>query len=187
MKPCFDVDAASPQYQPETTFGVTLLFCVGATWATPMNRDLETFGIKPFGHGQPMGFFRQLNVKYSLAGVAIKMTMFCHIGTKMRRAPVQSDLPDQSAFDQSIQTVINGGHRNIRHLIFGPDKNLLGRGMIALIHQNRVNVLALRREAKTAACQPIIQICFRSFSCCSHSTRTLPESRSDDNTWNNSN
>jgi len=187
VKPCFDVAAASPQYRPETTFGVTLLFPARATWAMPMNRDLETFGTKVFGQGQPIGFFRQLNVKYPLAGVAIKMTMFCHIGTKMRRAPVQSDLPDQSAFDQSIQTVINGGHRDIRHLIFGADKNLLSRGMIALIHQNRVNVLALRREAKTAACQPIIQICFRSFSCCSHGTLTLPESRSDVNTWNNSN
>ena len=122
-----------------------------------MNSNLETFGTEPFGHGQPMGFFRQLNVKHSLAVVAIKMAMFCHVGTKMCRPPVQSDLPDQSAFNQSIQTIVDGGHRNIRHVALGPNEHFLGGGMVPLLHQHLIDLLALRRKPKTTGGQALGQ------------------------------
>ena len=145
---------------PVSYLQVALLFLAGAAWATPMNSNVKTFWFETPGHGQPLGFFRQLNVKNSLTRVTIKMTMFCHIRAKMRRASVESDLPNQTAFHQGIQTVVNGRHRNIRHTRFGADKHPLGCWMIPFIQQNRINMFALGSEAKTATRQPIIQFCF---------------------------
>ena len=104
----------------------------------------------------------------------------------MRRAPVQGNLSDQPAFYQSVQAIINRRHRDIRHARFGPDKNLLGCGMIAFIQQDRIHMLALWGKTKTAARQPIIQFCFL-VSRCPHDMLTLSRGSSYVNTWNNSN
>jgi len=75
-----------------------------------MNRNVEPIGSEPFRHGQPLGLIRQVNIKNTLASVAVKMAMLGHIRAKMRRPPVKSHLPDQSTFNQGIQAIINSRH-----------------------------------------------------------------------------
>jgi len=121
-----------------------------------MNRDIEAFGLKAFWQRQS-DFRRQGNVKHAGAAIAIKMAMLRHVRAKMRRPSVQRDLPHQAALNQRIQAVINCGHRDIRHPALGPDKHLLGGRVIAFVQQHGVHVLALGRETKPAARQPLVE------------------------------
>ena len=137
-------------------FIVTLLLPGGTVGAAPVNRDVKSFGLEPFGQGHLLRVSRQTNIKNAFAGVAIKMAVLAHVGAKMRRTAVQSNLPDQPTLDQSVQAVIDCRHGNIRHFIFGSDKYLLSRRMIAFVQQNGVHMLALRSKTKTAARQTVV-------------------------------
>ena len=120
-----------------------------------MDGDVKTFGFESSRERQP-GFGPQLNIENAFTGITIKMAMLGHVRAKMRRATVQSHLPDQSALDQRVQAVINCRHRNIWHSTFGADEYLLCRRMIAFVQQNGVHMLALWRETKTAARQAVV-------------------------------
>ena len=115
-----------------------------------MNGDVETLRPESFGQGQP-GPARQFDVKHARATIAIKMAMLAHIRAKMRRAPIQRDLPHQAALYQRIQTVIDRGHRDVRHPALGPDEHFLGSRMIALLQQHVINLLPLAREESVMA------------------------------------
>ena len=66
---------------------------------------------------------------------------------------VDSDQPDQTTLDQSIQAIVDGGHGNFWHLLFGPHEDLLGGGMVPVIQQDVVDLFALRGGAQPSAGQ----------------------------------
>ena len=66
-------------------------------------------------------------------------------------------MPYEVAFDEGIQAIINRGHGDVRHLRFGADEDLLDGGMIALLEQNIVHMLPLRRETKAAGGEPLVE------------------------------
>jgi len=67
-------------------------------------------------------------------------------------------VPDQAAFDQGVQAIINGGHRDVGHASLGPQEDLFHRGVVALFQQHIEHMLALRREPKAARGQPLVQM-----------------------------
>ena len=102
-----------------------------------------------FGNLDP-GWFsirrrRQVDIKHTLARVAIKMAMFLHIGTIASGRPIQVDFTDQAAIHKGIQTVVNGGEGDICHPLFGPGINFFDRRMITLLEKHMINVVALTR------------------------------------------
>jgi len=68
------------------------------------SRCLEAFGQR---HCRFRG---QINVKNRIAAIAIKMAMLPHIWTKPRRAPLQGNLPHDSAFHKGRQAIIYCRH-----------------------------------------------------------------------------
>ena len=107
----------------------------------------------------------QIDVKHLVAFIAIKMAMLMHVRAEARRPALQSHLPHQTAFDESCQAIINRGHRDLRQVAFGSNKNLLGRRVIAFLKQYLINVLALRSKPKSARGEPFIESAYRFFAC----------------------
>ena len=99
----------------------------------------------------------EIDIKNTAAAVTIKMTVLLHIGAVPGGGTLQVYLADEVAFDQRIQAIVDRGHGNIRHPLFGAEKYVLDRGMIPLLEQNVVHVLPLRREPKAAGRKPFIQ------------------------------
>ena len=100
----------------------------------------------------------QIDIKNSTAMVTVKMAMLLHIWAVTGRFAFQIDLADQTALHQRIQTVVNGRHRNIVHLLFRAQENFFGGGMIPLLEQNIVNMLPLGGETQAAGGQPFVQV-----------------------------
>lgn len=116
----------------------------------------------------------QIHVKNRVAGIAVKMAVLVHVRAKARCAAIQRDLPGQPALYQRVEAVVNRGHGNIRHGLFGPDEDLLGGRVIALLQQHVVNVLALRRGPESARRQAFIQVSAHRFLLDqAHATGTL--------------
>jgi hypothetical protein len=152
-----------------------------------MYRNIVPFRSKSPRQRDP-GFARPIDIKNVVAGVTIKMAVFLHVRAKARRAALQTHLPHHSAFNQRVQAIINGGHRNIRQLALGPDKHFLGGGMIPFLQQDIVHPLPLRRKAKPAISQPLIQIALGFVLCIpAHYVQTLAILPGLVNIWNNSN
>lgn len=88
--------------------------------------------------------------------------MLLHVRAKPRRAAFELDLANKTALHERIETIINRRMGNLRHRLLRADENFLGGRMIALLHDHVINVLALRREAKTAGGQSRAEIiiCF---------------------------
>src|ERR1035437_7916908 len=86
------------------------------------------------------------------------MTMLLHVRAKARRAAFELDLAHEAALYQRVEAVINRGHGNVGHGLFGPDENLLRRWMVALLQQHVIDLLPLRRETETARAQPLGQM-----------------------------
>ncbi len=97
-----------------------------------MNRDVKPLSLEPFWQRQPR-LGRQVDIEYSCADIAIKMVMLAHVRAKMGRTAIERHLPDQAAFDQRVQTIINGSHGDIGQIVFGPDEDLFGGRMIAFV------------------------------------------------------
>jgi hypothetical protein len=82
------------------------------------------------------------------------MAMLLHVGAKPRGAALNLDLAQETAFYEGVQAIINRRMGNIGHLPLGADKDLLGGGMIALLQQNVIDLLALRRQSQATGAQP---------------------------------
>ena len=151
-----------------------------------MDGDVEPFGLEPFWQRQP-GPGRQANIINTTTGITIKMAMFGHIRTKTSRATIERHLPDQSALNQRVEAVIDRGHRNFRPVMFGPDKDLFGRRVVAFVQQHGVHLLALRGKTKPFSRQPRIEALIELFSWGhSHGNEILTFDRATVNIWNNS-
>jgi hypothetical protein len=70
--------------------------------------------------------------------------MFQHVGAVAPGHAVQIDFPNQPAFHQGIEAIVNCGHRNIGQSFLGPHEDLLGGRVIPFLEQHVVNVLTLR-------------------------------------------
>ena len=116
------------------------------------------------GHG--CGILLELDVKHPAAGIAIVMAVFLHVGAVPARAPLELHLAHQPAFHQRIQAIIDRGVGYVRHVPFCPDENLLRRGMIPLLQNHVVNLLALGRETKPQGVQLLSQTPLRIFMPC---------------------
>lgn len=120
-----------------------------------MNGDIKSLSFIAAGERHP-GFSRKIDVKNRVAMVAIKVAMLLHVGTKAGRTPFQGNLPDDPAFHQGIEAIVNGGHRDVGHVPLCPHENLFGRGVIPLFEQDLVYLLALGCETETAGSKQLI-------------------------------
>ena len=89
--------------------------------------------------------------------------MLAHVRAKARRAAVEHDEADHPAFYQRVEAVVNRGHGNVRHGLFGPDKNLLRSRMVALLQQHIIDMLALGRKPEPARRQALVQFAVQFF------------------------
>ena len=106
---------------------------------------------------------RQVHVKHRVARIAIKMAVLAHVRAEPGGAAIQRHLSGEPALYQCIKAVVNRGHGNIRHGLFGPDEDLLGGRVIALLDEHVIDLLPLRCEMETARGEPLIQIAARFF------------------------
>jgi hypothetical protein len=120
-----------------------------------MNGDIVTAGLEPAGKGDAC-LGRQIDVKYLLALLAVKVAVILHVWAKSRRAAFHGHFTGKTGFYQGIKTVVNRCHGNLRQLAFSAKKNFLGRGMIPRLAQHFVDVQPLRRESKAAISQPLV-------------------------------
>ena len=95
--------------------------------------------------------------------------MLLHVWAKPRCAAFKLDLTHEAALHQRIEAIVNRRVRNFRHHALGADKNFLGGGVIALVHEHVIDMLTLRRETKTARAQPFGQVLLGFTVCaCAH-------------------
>src|SRR5437879_12370455 len=123
----------------------------------PMNCDIQPLGLEPSRERNP-GRAWKINIKDTIAFVAIKMAMLPHIWTKPSRSPLKANLPHQAAFYQRIQAIIYRGHRNLGPALPGSNKNLLRGRMVPSLQQNVIHLLALRSKPKAAHRQALVQL-----------------------------
>ena len=135
-----------------------LLF--GAIGADTVNRDFVVINPKSFWPRDNCGISRQRHIEHRAALVTVIMAMLLHVWAITCRTALELHLAHEAAFHQRIEAIINRGHGNIRHGLFGPDENLLRCRVIALLDQHVINMLSLGREAKTARAQPFSQVTF---------------------------
>jgi len=133
------------------------------------------------------GFSGKSHIIHHFARITVKMAMLAHVRAEPGGAAVNLHLARQPAFDQGIEAVIDRGHGNVRHPVFGTEEDLLRRRMIALLQQHVIDVLALRREPEPARGQALVQIALNLFLTTRLISRTkLNPSPELVNTWNNS-
>jgi hypothetical protein len=133
-----------------------------------MNSDLDPIGLEATGEGHA-SFRGQIDIKNVVANGAVKMAMLGHIRAEAGGAPFEAYLTHDPAFHQSVQAIVDCGHRNIRQCLLGSQEYLLGGGMVPPLQQDLVNALSLRCETQAAFREPLID---RSVEfCCIHSHR----------------
>ena len=124
-----------------------------------MNRHIVPRDMKAFGNFQLGAAIvgRKIDIENVAALLAMKMAMLMHIGTITHGGAVEIYFFDQTTFHQEIQTVVDGRHGNIGQRFLGAHKHLLSGGVIAILEQHTIDVLALRGEAKTFEGQTLHQ------------------------------
>ena len=84
--------------------------------------------------------------------------MFLHVRAIPHREPIDIDLFDEPALHERVEAIIYRGHRNVRHPLLGPHKDLLGGGMVAFLEHDAVNVLTLGGGTKPPASEPFSEL-----------------------------
>src|ERR1017187_3711895 len=136
----------------------------GARRASPVNRYVIPF--RPVASRQrDPGLNRQVNVKDTVAPIAIKVAVLPHIRAKPGRPPLQGHLPRHPTLHQGVQAIIDRRHRNLRHVPLRPYKHLLGRRMIPFLQEHSIDMLALRGKTKTAPREPFAQPAIAFYVC----------------------
>ena len=142
-----------------------------AAGATAPNGYLVAVRLETIRHrdGWLGGIRQQIDIVGATAFVTIKMVMIQHVGAIAPRHTIQIDLPNQPAFHEGIEAIVNRGHRNIGQSFLGPHEHLFGGRVIAFLKEHAIDVLALRRGPKAsrgkALGQPFVQLfaqCFQS-------------------------
>ena len=128
-----------------------------AAWATAPNGYLVAGRFETIRNrdGWLGGVRQQIDIVSATAFVAIKVVMVQHVGAIAPGHAVQIDFPNQPAFHEGIEAIVNRGHGNLRHSPFRPHKDLLRRRMIAPLEQHIINVLALRRGPQAPRGEPL--------------------------------
>jgi len=129
-----------------------------------MDGDFVMFGLEPVRQRDAgPRLRRQVHIKHRVARIAIKMAMFAHVRAEPGGAAVELHLAHQAALYQGIEAVVNRGHGNIRCPAFDADEDLLGGGVVALLQQHVIDVLALGREPEPTRRQAFAQAAARFF------------------------
>lgn len=84
--------------------------------------------------------------------------MLVHVGAEAGGATIERDLAYQARLHERVEAVIDRGMGNLRHLFFGTDKDFVSSGMIALLHEDVIDLLALGRKTKAVRRQPPAEI-----------------------------
>lgn len=108
-------------------------------------------------HTGGLGIDGEVNVENPAAFIAVKVAVLLHVGTITRGGAVEIHVADEAALDQGVEAIVNRGHRDVRHALFGAQEDVLHPGMIALVEEHVVHVLPLRRETEAAIGEPLIQ------------------------------
>src|ERR1043166_2752884 len=125
-----------------------------AAGAEPANGQVHLHGLEPSWHRHLRPLPGQVNVVNRPAGLAVKVAMLMHVGTKTRGAPVQVYLLHQAAPHQCVQAVVDRRHRNVRHHVLGPQEDLLRRRMIPLLQQHVIHPTAEQARSEEHASEP---------------------------------
>src|SRR5690606_27970565 len=104
--------------------------------------------------------FGEIDVEDRAADVAMKMSVFAHVAAEAGGLAVAVDLTDQAALDQLFQAVVDRRQRDRWHLAPHAAVDLVGRRMVAFVHENVVHQSALPRHPQAFACQRGIQSVF---------------------------
>lgn len=101
------------------------------------DKDFNAFHLEALGelvlHGveEP---FREIDV-VDLAGLlAVEMGVLLEVRTEAGGLAFDMDLPNEAALHEDIETIIDSGQGDARHLATCPEKNLVSRGMVPLVH-----------------------------------------------------
>lgn len=115
--------------------------------------------LEAVGHDHTRGFGigGEVDVKNTAAFIAVKMAVLLHVGAVAGGGAVEVDVADEAALDQGVEAIVNCGHGDVRHALFGAQEDVLHPGMIALLEEHVVHVLPLRRETEAAIGEPLIQ------------------------------
>jgi len=89
--------------------------------------------------------------------------MLAHVRAEPRGAAIELHLAHEAAFNQGVEAVIDRGHGNVRHAALGADEDLLGGGVVTLLQQHVIDVLALGREPEPTRRQAFAQAAARFF------------------------
>ncbi len=125
-----------------------------------MDKDVVGAGLKTCWEFETelRGAFLKIDIKDLSTTVTKEVAVVVHVGAIAHGGAVENDFPNDPGFNQGIQTIIDGGHRNIGHVFFSPEKNLFSSGMIAPLQEHIINMLALGRWAEAAGGEALIQL-----------------------------
>jgi len=121
--------------------------------------DFEMLGLEPVRKNDArLRLLRQIHIVHRVTRIAVKMAVLAHVRTEPGGPAVELHLAYEAALYQGIEAVVNRGHGNVRRPAFDADEDLLSGGVVALLYQHAVNVLALWRGAQAARAQPFGQV-----------------------------
>jgi hypothetical protein len=80
------------------------------------------------------------------ARLANEVTVFGKVRTVAGGLALDIDLLGKTAFHKCLQAVVDGGEGDGRYALLGPEEHLGGRGMVALVKQDVVDLAPLRSE-----------------------------------------
>ncbi len=82
-------------------------------------------------------------------GLIMEMPVLMKIRAIAAGLAIKMHLANDAVLRQGLQTVVDGGQRNLRQTIFHIEKNILSRRMDAIFHQRFVDLTTLARHAQT--------------------------------------
>ena len=86
------------------------------------------------------------------------MTVILHIWAKPGRPAVHIHQADQVRLYQGIEAIVNRSHGNFRNLSLNSNKDFFSSGMIPVLEQNVIDVLAMRSEPEPAMSQAFVEL-----------------------------
>src|SRR5689334_9532861 len=110
----------------------------GAIAAKAADGDIIMLYLEAVGHNYSAsrGVGGEVNVKNPAAFIAIEMAMLLHVGAVAGGGAVEIDVADEAALDQGVEAIVDRGHRDFRHALFGPQEDVLDLWMVALLQQH---------------------------------------------------
>ena len=110
------------------------------------DEDFDAFHLEPLGELVLNGVektVREIDV-VNLAGLlAVEMGVLLEVRTETGGLAFDMNLPHEATLHEGIETIIDSGQGDARHIKTCPEKNLVSRGVVTLVHEDVEDVLAL--------------------------------------------